>query len=518
MAMCLYTQEVFVIKMCFIGCRSFGCFSAVLVSVLIGAITAAASDVYSVSSGSAVEVKADMEIVLNELPLLFADDSGVAIRKGVVRTIHPAQTSQQPVLEPESPWEGQRLYVYGSVYYDDVTSLFRLWYASANAVLYATSEDGVSWNKPALGIHSYKGSRNNNIIFHVGSPSVLWDRHEKDPAKLYKMLGSRFKRKADGKIDDEFTGYYAAYSADGLHWKFYEKNPVLPRHDTVTLCCDPRTGEYLAYHKIHSNWRGYNRRIVWLARSKDMQSWSEPKVVFAPDEEDDLWAKEKPERTEVYNMTVLPYASGFIGFPTIFKVTADGRPDMAEGQSPTDGPIDVQLATSRDGENWVRTTPRIPVIALGRPGAFDAGAILGVASTSVDAGDETWLYYTALTTTHGGAMPAKKLTIGRAVWRLHGFASLDAEDKGTVTTNPLILQNKNLFINADADGGDVRVEIQSLTGEALPGLSYKESIPLKSDSTRHRLSWNSGAEIPTDRPVRIFIKLVKADLFSLYVE
>ncbi len=484
--------------------------------VCICALFAIFSGVFAVSAADQSAV--DEVITLRDLPLLFADDSGVAFSKGVVRTIHAAQTAPQPVLQPERPWEGLRLYVYGSVYFDQATSLYRLWYASANAVLYATSKDGIHWDRPNLGIHSYKGSNQNNIIFHVGSPSVLFDKSEKDPAKRYKMLGSRFKRKDDGKIDDEVTGYYAAYSADGLNWNFYEKNPVLPRHDTVTLSYDPRTGEYLAYHKIHSDWRGYNRRIVYLSRSKDMQNWSEPAIVFAPDETDDSWAKKKPERTEVYNMAVLPHASGFLGFPTIFKVTVVGRPDMAKGQSPTDGPIDVQLVTSVDGEHWVRTTPRMPVIALGKSGSFDAGAILGTTSTSVDVGNETWLFYTALTTTHGGAMPEKKLTIGRAAWRKHGFVSLDAEDRGSVITKPLLLKQSSLFLNADASDGEVRVEIQDLAGKALPGLSFKESVPLNTDSTRHPFSWQGGVEIPVNNPIKISVKLTRAELYSLYVE
>ncbi|MCX7824632.1 MAG: hypothetical protein N2689_03645, partial [Verrucomicrobiae bacterium] len=68
------------------------------------------------------------EIVLRELPLLFADDSGVAASNGVVRTVHPARTLSAPVIEPDRPWEGERVYVYGSVYADEENKLLRLWY------------------------------------------------------------------------------------------------------------------------------------------------------------------------------------------------------------------------------------------------------------------------------------------------------------------------------------------------------------------------------------------------------
>ena len=42
-------------------------------------------------------------IVLRDLPLLFADDSGIAAKAGVTRTIHPAKTRKEPVLEPDQP-------------------------------------------------------------------------------------------------------------------------------------------------------------------------------------------------------------------------------------------------------------------------------------------------------------------------------------------------------------------------------------------------------------------------------
>jgi hypothetical protein len=39
-------------------------------------------------------------IVLRDLPLLFADDSGIAAKNGVKRTVHPAKTRQPPFPRP----------------------------------------------------------------------------------------------------------------------------------------------------------------------------------------------------------------------------------------------------------------------------------------------------------------------------------------------------------------------------------------------------------------------------------
>ncbi|HEY8551698.1 MAG TPA: hypothetical protein VIL35_17185, partial [Vicinamibacterales bacterium] len=294
-------------------------------------------------------------LVLDDLPLLVADDSGLASRTGVVRTFHAARTRKAPIIEADRPWEGDRVYIYGSVIRDERTGELHMWYGTRprpeapgghsgevpglrgdgfDLVLYATSRDGVTWHKPALGLYAFRGSKENNIVFDLHSPSVLFDPADPDPARRYKMLGT-------------FRGnYYAAHSADGIRWQDYPRNPVLDKSDTITMTRDPRTGEYLAYHKRPATVRGFPRRVVWLARSRDMQTWTEPELVFAPDEVDDAWTHAPVERTEVYNMAVYPHASGFIGLPTIFRVTRQlPREQVAPGQSPVDGPIDVELAT-----------------------------------------------------------------------------------------------------------------------------------------------------------------------------
>lgn len=447
-------------------------------------------------------------VELRDLPLLFADDSGIASRTGVVRTVHAAQRRDAPVIEPERPWEGARVYVYGSVYADATGTPLRLWYMAApDYVLYATSQDGVNWLKPSLGLLPFKDSTENNIVHRIHSPSVLLDMRESDPSKRYKLLGAKS------------GGYYAAYSADGLRWTRYAKNPVLKYSDTITLAQDPVSGAYLAFHKRYTQVRGFGRRVVWLARSRDFQEWSEPELVFAPDEKDDTWASGPEQRTEVYNMSVYPHAAGFIGLPTMFRVTKRiPQSEVTSGQSPDDGPIDVQLATSADARTWQRTEPRMNVIPRGQPGTFDSGSILGVSSTCVHVGDKTWVYYTAMTTTHGVPLPPKRMSIGRAEWRRHGFASLDAAAAGQVETKPLRLDASALIVNADAAGGELRVALLEADGRPIPGFAIEDSHPLRSDATRWIARWKSEATPPTNRRVRVVLKMNCCRLFSLSTE
>ena len=70
-------------------------------------------------------------------------------------------------------------------------------YPREMAVCYATSEDGLRWTKPELGIYEFKGSSANNITYRlpadtdeagVHGAGVFKDCHETDASRRYKMF------------------------------------------------------------------------------------------------------------------------------------------------------------------------------------------------------------------------------------------------------------------------------------------------------------------------------------------
>lgn len=376
-------------------------------------------------------------------------------------------------------------------------------------ILYATSADGLRWDKPALGHETVLGNSDNNIIGgYAQSCAILIDPSDPDASRRYKMITARS------------GGYFALYSADGTRWHSYSSKPVLAHGDTVTLARDPFNGDYLAYHKRpYTSARGFNVRVVWLARSRDFVTWSEPEMVFAADAADDEgWVTRPDDRTEVYDMPVFPHAAGFIGLPAMFRnrpqtFTAANRP--AGAVSP-DGPLDIQIVTSADGKVWRRSWPRLNIIPRGKPGTYDGGAILNTACAPVHHGDETWVYYTAINTGHGKGVPPKRISIGRAEWRLHGFASADAgPDGGQLQTHPLHFASDRLVINADASRGHLRVGLQEEDGRPIPGYTLEESEPLRADSVRWTARWGGKTAVPTDRPVRLLIEMESCQLFSV---
>lgn len=448
----------------------------------------------------------DRPINVGELPLMFVDDAGVAVASEVARTIHPATRRESPAMEPKERWEGTRLYLYGSIWPDEAGG-WRMWYMSranptgGDYLLYATSKDGLAWDRPNLKQYDFKGSTDNNIIFGSVSPSVLYDTKEKDPAKRYKLL--------QGKRE-----YNVFHSPDGITWTQYPEKEVFSGGDTHTLAQDPVTGEYLLYHKRDRNDRGRIRRTVFVSRSSDFVKWSSPKLAVKTDDEDDAWAKGEDEHTQVYSMSVFPHAGGFVGLPAFFRVTEVGN--RTAGKSGHDGPLDVQMVTSPDGDTWSRTTPRLTVIPRGKDGDYDGGAILGVSNTMQHVGDQSWVYYTAMNTGHGAAAAEKKFTIGRAEWRRHGMASLDAGNKpAKVTTKPLQLTAGTLIVNADASKGQLRVSLLEADGKPIAGYAADECEVLKADQTQWAVKWAKNATVPTDRKVCVVIEMADAKLFSI---
>ena len=397
---------------------------------------------------------------------LFADDIMIALTSGVKRSVNQAKKLEHPVLEADMPWEqgddyegpkDRRVYIYGTVIKDGETGKFRMWYNRLRNSYYAISDDGVHWQRPDL----ENPHRSNRVeLFRVHSPSIIFDKFETDPSKSYKPVGSikggfdadellilknRFKNLEwySGK-----SAYCAAYSADGINWNRYP-HPILLASDTITLVQDPLIGEYLAFHKILGDPKVTGRQVS-LSVSKDMQNWSEPKMVMVTDETDHKAARllEAGTHSEFYNLSAFPFGSQWLGLVSRFRRTVEPRikgPD----QSSNDGPLDLQLVHSRDGRKWEHCSDRSPDIDLG-PYLYNSGIFLGVCNSPVITGDEMWMYYTAITTTHGGYLPVKVLCIARAAWRLDGIVSMYAGYKsGFVETSPKQAEGRKLFVNAD---------------------------------------------------------------------
>jgi predicted GH43/DUF377 family glycosyl hydrolase len=127
--------------------------------------------------------------------------------------------SAEPVLQPELPWEKVAV-MCPHVNWDEKESVFKMWYSGGeqyepNAIGYATSKDGLHWEK-------YAG----NPVF-AADPAREWEQHKVTACQV-------IKRKNDylmfyiGFHDEHLAQIGMATSPDGIgNWTRYKGNPII---------------------------------------------------------------------------------------------------------------------------------------------------------------------------------------------------------------------------------------------------------------------------------------------------
>jgi len=151
---------------------------------------------------------------------LFIDDYIIEQLNGAEKILNqPVKHPDNPLVVQDQPWE-ENGPGYSTVMYDEQEGIFKLWYGfwwpdahpSEQALCYATSEDGITWEKPI--INQQDGT---NIVFQpqitgFQAAGIYKDPVETDPARRYKML---FSAAPDGT--SKTWSVNAAYSPDGIY-------------------------------------------------------------------------------------------------------------------------------------------------------------------------------------------------------------------------------------------------------------------------------------------------------------
>ena len=110
----------------------------------------------------------------------------------------------------------------------------------------------------------------------------------------------------------------------------------------------------------------------------------------------------------------------------------------------------------------------------------------------------------------------------RITLRLDGFASLyGGYGTGWVQSKPLIFGGSQLTVNYETSAaGHVRVEIQDEQGQAIPGYTLADCMPLIGDEIERAVSWQQRTDVAglAGRPVRLRFELKDADLYAIRFE
>lgn len=439
---------------------------------------------------------------------LFIDDGIIASSRGITLTMNPPRKTGERCIIADRSWESHRVCAYNSVVEDG--AVYKMWYdAIANDgsrwLCYATSSDGVRWDKPSLGIVEFDGSKDNNIVFprerrdHEPGCVFLDANPNCPPAARYKMVCSY-----DGPGG---VGTYVFSSAEGLRWRALSDKPSFRSSDTGNVAFwDDRIGRYVAYIRTWTP-----MRMVGRCEFDDLADFGKEEVVFGYDDQD-------PPDLDFYTNAAVKYPFAqdvYLIFPSAYF----HYPDPPAGKYRNDGPLDIRLAVSPDGIHFTRPS-RAPYIRLGAAGSWDDSAMY-MTTGMIRSGDELWQYYAGSDFTHGAydmARDAYKGAISRVVQRLDGFVSADAAyEGGELTTVPLEFSGERLQLNIDTGvAGSARVEILDADGQPVPGFALADGDAIKGNYVAHAATWEGKDDVSAlaGKPVRLRFVMRDAKLYA----
>jgi len=450
---------------------------------------------------------------------LFVDDFLIE-KTTLKRTFHKAEYHpNNPVLKPDRPWEQKAnpnnpsgkaaAMVFGDgVWFDPKDNLFKMWYMGGYCLArcYATSKDGIHWEKPSLDV-----VRGTNIVHPgVGDTAMVWlDLEEKDPKKRFKMFREDTKR-----------GIAIYYSADGVHWsdEIVRSGPVsspstvfwnpfrkvwvyslrgasgeLGRYRRYWETADPAGG--IQWHRssmpeVGPRGKGPTRAPLWICSDR-----LDPPLPGA-------------KHAEIYNLDAVGYESVLLGLFSMLRGHMEGRPKIKE----------ISAGFSRDGFHWHRPF-RESIIGVSKsPEAWNAGNIQSAGGCCLVVGDKLYFYVSGRRVSPDDGKTV--CTTGLAVVRRDGFASMDAGAReGTLITRPVRFKGKYLFVNVAAETGELRVEVLDKAGRVMPGLSRDDCVAVRVDKTLVRVRWKGVGDLSklAGRPVRFRFYLTKGRLYAFWV-
>jgi hypothetical protein len=297
----------------------------------------------------------------------------------------------------------------------------------------------------------------------------------------------------------------AYFSPDGVHWRKAQEEPVIRVNSDchIGLYRDAATGLYQASHR-----NDCPDRRVWRTESADFLHWRRSVLALEPDVDD-------PPQTQIYGMQMTPYGNFVMGWVSIYNTW-----ESDFGWAKMDGTMDVQLAFSRGGYGWHRIDRGRRFIPLGKEGGWEAQLVIP-STAPIFLDDEIRFYYAGTPYPHGGPYDsAMDECIGAASLRVDGFVALSVgEDVGELLTRPFALRDPEMFVNADASRGELRLEVEDLDGAAIDGFALHQCDPICGDGIAQRVTWADGVD-PSQivgRPIRLRVRARRTDLYSIWM-
>lgn len=450
---------------------------------------------------------------------LFIDDEYVIKSNNVKRATNQAVKHSGPVLQLDAPWDTSTDEFNGiNVLYDGQDKLFKMWYGASirfvdwggasNLVAYATSTDGIHWDKPILNRVEHSGSKKNNYMTgaELGcfGPAIIIDPSD-DPARRFKMIFSASDIYDSGRVGDWARFHVPlnlASSDDGFNWERPSfVNPVLRgiSDGVFSFFYDGQRRKYQIFSRRVPNLP----RDISLYESFDLVNWEDCGRIFVAGDE-----KDPPTLYNIHGATVLQYEDYKLALLNTMHLHPLSEA-LGVFQTPPDdypcrddiGLMDMQLGFSTDGRNWQRAHDRSPVVPVGAGDDFDAGTMFAQFNSPIVVDGDTYIYYHGNRSRHT-AWSRKKVDerINQDLRQAAGamlaimpedhWVSFDAgAEEGMLLAGPWRFLPNKMCINADAENGSIEVEFVDAYERPLPGLSRADCLPISANGKHQQVKW-----------------------------
>ncbi len=466
------------------------------------------------------------------------------------------QDPNNPLLEPEMPWDLGGVFSHGTVLRDPIDGVWKAWHVATPVAVphgpgtwthdrrlsYLESKDGVTWTRPKLSFIKWEGHEQTNLLLDLwcSYASVNIDAKREHPYEMFVFRNPNHPG-ASGRIrglplpkgqDKHPYGLYRYLSKDGKTWTAVAGPLKLATNDSCFIY-RMSDGKYVSYHKTEmpafpgglmpNDIADGGIRLIGHRTSDDGIHWSDPtRIVMAPDWRD-------PADTQFMELCPLEVAGGFVATLTVYHTKTQN--------------IDLQWAASRDGIHWWRPgrKPALPNPPLGEFG----GGMIWPMRTPVPDGEKLHVYYAGTPGLHGDLFntrdsgPRKLLARGevisrqssslpdhgalcRATWttdRLWALApAIGGPHVGTATTKRRNLGEQQVKVNiVTKPRGELRLELLDASGNVLDGFSRDDCQPVSGDHHAALVEWTSGSRMPK-KASRIRFCLKRAFLYGFSTE
>jgi len=349
---------------------------------------------------------------------LFVDDFLIE-RTTLQRRFHtPEYHERNPVIKPDKPWEDQRRGWFaapfsGGAWYDPEDGLFKMWYTGGwlASMCYATSRDGVHWEKPELDVRE-----GTNVVLdpvhghhrYFDTNTVWLDHDARDPNERFKYFATEAvgeSKRFPGKTDWRLV--YRT-SPDGIHWsEAVAEQEILG--DRTTAFYNPFRKVWVLSQRIGGHPVGRCRSYLEAPTAMALVEATTPNVsrkvdgVWMPFVEgesvfwthaDDLdprhtdprFAEIKPQ---LYNVDAAAYESLMIGYFSVWQGPENPECDELQLQKRND----ILLGFSRDGFHWDRPYRGRFISSTWDDSNWRYGNVQSIAGGPLVVGDELYFYF-----------------------------------------------------------------------------------------------------------------------------